>query len=576
NLFAGHILNNETGTLQADRQIECFDIELYNTTTGRLSENLWLALEENVSDMSVVSVTNVTSASNLPLMAYADGTWVEVASSLAGASFIELEICVEYDDCNTNTMTIRQGWDCAGYPTDPNSSVCPSYETTEVLRIVPQIAAVQGDFISQPSIPADLCTTLQYDIRVNSSQAANLIDPRADITLPDGMTLVGNVEIEYPVLSGNFEVASPTVTGNSFLVNISDHSLVNDSLLGTANADPVIYTSGEDRQARIRFSVDTDCDFISGDIIRFRPFGEQPCGSTADGSGDTFRSSKLRISSASPEYDAIFSINIASSNTITDCGLDTVSVSVTLADAFPTDGLDGTSGSQDSILVRLPSSLVYETGSLTCTSLPLGSCPMLDGTNSTSDSLLLVIPAGITIPDAGAANISFQFAVSALEGINCVVTDSILIEAFAAYDLVTCPSVPGTMTCPTVTASIGDGFTEYTITKPEIIVNAFDVACEPSGTFNYSGQLQIDAGVLADGVSLEAEIYCLDANGDPVGGPIETFDFGLGQMSTGETYDFSGTFGGCDASNGVQLVVARNTDSGDFQCICAEVSANTS
>jgi hypothetical protein len=65
-----------------------------------------------------------------------------------------------------------------------------------------------AQFASQPLPNAPLCQPLVYNFSMLSTLAADLRNPRLQVTIPTGRTLT-TVRIEYPSNSGSYQTVTP-------------------------------------------------------------------------------------------------------------------------------------------------------------------------------------------------------------------------------------------------------------------------------------------------------------------------------------------------------------------------------
>jgi len=562
-----HRLTNLTGAINGTKRVECFQVEVENTTADRESRFVWLAMEDNLSPMDIVSVKDITSGGpvSLPLLTYANGKWVKLATSMPGNSARLVEICVTYNECISNSMVVRQSWDCPAYPANPLLATCATQTIT--LNIYPRLSAIQGNFIATSPLPANMCELFVYDILVNSSQQADLLDPKARVILPAGMALEGNVQIEYPDNSGNFQNATPAINGQVVEVDLTDHPALNDTLPGTLNANLVAYPGGEDRRARVRFSVKTTCDFFSGDRVVYQPFAQSSCNGQAQGSGALFLSPRIRIVGAEPTYEGTFSINVGTNGVIEGCDPRRVFVSLQLSDLVAADGLPAATGSADTVFLSLPSVMDYVPSSFTCTTVPGANCPIFLGETIASDGrrvLKFKLPPNLMIPNGGVATLAFHFDLQPQQDIACTVNDKITGRIIAVYNDIFCPTTG--MNCPVVRALAGEGETPVVLKKMELDLESFSIACNDLGQLQYTTRIRVKNTALAAGQSIEVEYYCLDAQG-LVTTLIEIRTL-TGPLAIGSLVTHTGSFAGCDPQNGVLVSIPLVKADGQFQCHC--------
>ncbi len=564
-----HTLTNLTGTINGTKKIECFQVEVKNVTAGRESGYVWLALEDNLSPMDVVSVKYLGNP--LPLISYSNGKWVKLANSLPGGASILLDVCVKYTNCSDNVMTLKQGWDCIAYPSNPTTYPCQVTQTT--LRILPSMARVQGDFLATSPLPAMMCEDFVFNFRMNSSQKADLFNPAVKVTLPPNMALQGNtVDIEYPINSGIWQTVLPLIAGQVITVDLTAHTGINDTLPGTINADVVNFPLGQDRQAAVRFTVRTNCNYFSGDRISFQPMGNAACGGPAEGSGASFLSPRIRIFGAEPTYEGTFSINLGSPDNLYGCYAQKLDVTVQLADINAMDNLPASTGSADTIFLTLPSILDVVPGSFVCTTFPATNCPVFWGQTIDGNGrrvLKFSLPPNIPIPNGGVVPLIFSVMVQPQQQVACTVNDKITGSIIAVYNNIICPNPPPGSVCAKVQALAGGGETAVVIKKMELALEGFFIACSLNGQIQYTANIRVKNLPLAADSSFVVEIYCLDGLGQPLF-LVETKTI-TGFKAVGSLTTITGSFAGCDPQNGVMIKIPLQTAAGDFQCHCAPI-----
>jgi len=566
-------LTNLSGTQYGYDAIECYQVKIQNNSNDRPAGYVWLALEDNLSPMDVVSVRNTSTNTLLPLLSYANGKWVKIATSYPGGTSTTLEVCVRYTNCSNNQMRLIQGWDCNAYPTNPTTYTCGVKEA--FLRLIPAIADIQGNFTATSPLPATMCEDFVFNMLVNSSQVADLYQPRVRVTLPNGMTLNGPVQIEYPLNSGNWQNATPTISGQAIEVNLTNHTGIKDTLPGTVHANVATYTGGEDRQADVRFKVKTSCDFLAGDKIKFEPFAKSACGANVPGNGATFLSPRIRIAGADPTYEGTFNFNIGGGNVFEGCYEKTMTVNVQLADVNTMDGLPATTGTADTIELYLPKWVDYVPGTYVCSTFPTANCANFISTQVLADGrrlLKFALPSSISIPNGGSAPIVFKVNLQVQQNISCSINENITGRVIAVYTNIYCAATM--MNCPKVIALAGEGSMPIVFKKLKASFESVNIACNSLGGFNYTTKVKIDVLPLKADSFLVVEYHCLDALGVPFAAPIE-LDTIFGPKAIGSVVTLTGSFTGCDPMNGVRVTLPYNTAAGDNQCVCMPLEYNS-
>ena len=260
------------------------------------------------------------------------------------------EIIATQNSCIQDSLMVLVGWDCSSYPADLASYLC-TLDTTFLKVINPQSAlqvAVLRDTTSATVDSVDMCTPITYEMEFTSSQSSVVMDVLATIpSLPLGLSFTnGSVEYEYPSGSGYQVGVDPTVSGTALQFDISNYTpgLNAEGLLGTVDADSV-----GDRKVKVRFTVETDCDFISGDAFNLQISAERPCGDPLPNINYTVAPILVKGTGAAPYITQM----ILNSDVITGCGdKNPYFYNVRIRNFGP-----GVTNTNDSILIRLPAGI---------------------------------------------------------------------------------------------------------------------------------------------------------------------------------------------------------------------------
>lgn len=558
-------VTNLTGTQTADQRIECFDFNLrligVGASTVVNSPFTYIYFPGGGANFTVTSFENTITNVSYPILDVAGGQWVQLGTLQnpvgSGTSF-PFSICASYASCTNPDIQYTVSWGCDGYPTDPAISGCSSVSGFFDLTPVP--SGIQAQFISQPTPPVALCDPLVYDFNTLSTLAADLVDPRLDITIPTGMTL-STVEIEYPYNSGNFETVTPSGTTGTITIPYGLHSAVRDSLPGVNFA-----IMPDLRTGRMRLSFQTDCDFTSGDRLLIAARGNEPCGAPAQGDNTLVYSDPIDIAGVTQNYVTLVNnLNIGPDNIIT-CENRTVSMDMVIINtsAFPVT-LDPT---QDSVKIDLPAGIQYVAGSYNCTS---GSnCFLSPIVHGSTLNLTFPVPSGVTIPASSSITVSFSIQINALIDEGCDVPGGLTISMVRSFLGVGCASEPSGV-CPNPVKFITGSSTVEIMPQKANITNLEAIVCRTSANnYTYDGSFRIDAGQVPAGQDLLVEIFCL-SGGSPAGAPVATQTIsGALNMGSG-AIPISGSFTTTCGDEAFRVRIAPVSAAGNQQCACAEV-----
>ncbi|MCP4441701.1 MAG: T9SS type A sorting domain-containing protein [Aureispira sp.] len=416
------------------------------------------------------------------------------------------EIVATQNSCIQDSLMVLVGWDCTDYPTDLATYSC-TLDTAFLKVINPESAlqvAVLRDTTSTTVDSIEMCTPITYEMEFTSSQSSVVMDVLATIpSLPSGLTFeLGSVEYEYPAGSGFQLGVDPTAIGPALQFDISNYtpSLNTEGLLGTVDADSV-----GDRKIKVRFRVETDCDFISGDAFNVQISAERPCGDPLPNINYTVAPILVKGTGVTP-YITQMTLN---SDVITACGdKNPYFYNVQIVNFGP-----GVTSANDSILIRLPAGIVmhsYDPTNPSFNNAPTGQPTVTTSASGTELSWPMV--AGV----AAAGNITFSIRIDAEDVDNiCGAHDPEVLSLISSS--VFC--VASATTCNTSTPS-GRGTSTVIVDRPRLFVG-IDTMSSSNNQYDASNNAIILAGHINNtgiavpaGDTLTVEFFCdNDASG---------------------------------------------------------------
>lgn len=353
-------VQNNTGVVQGIKTQQYWDVQV-NSTGTTTAPYLWLALEKAAASGIIIDSV-VLKPSNVVMTPNNYGSanqWFKVsAAGLTSGSSQQARVYFKYNNCTADSILLRSGWNCTGYPSpDPLTGyACTAAQT--YLKVIPQPSQVQLSVARQPGggSSINLCSADSALLIVNSAQAANLVNPYVLFYPPAGVTMASTIQVEYPLGSGNYQNAAITsVAGGGYKIDLTAHTAIGtNGMLGTASANPSFTPLGGDRQAKIKLDFTTGCGFSSGSSFAFSAYGNMPCGAPATGNGITATTAPLNINGVTVSGSAGVNIDFGST-TSASCG---TSVPVALT-TTPTSA--GTSAG-DTMVYTLPIGLAYAGG----------------------------------------------------------------------------------------------------------------------------------------------------------------------------------------------------------------------
>ena len=244
------------------------------------ANNNWLAFESASSGIRVTDVTDITNLPvtiPVPINPYGPGkAWAELGSFGGNACHI-YRIRAVYTSCSYDSLKVRNGYNCAGYPMNPELGYPPSgyqcVENDDYLYLDPKQVSLNL-LITSPSNPVNLCDTLVYESQVTNSQLSTARNLKFTVTLPPGSIIVpGLSQFRFPYTTGTYlSINDPVNTpagSNKWVFDISNDPHGITQLKGADSIPKNGY--------KIRFRLQTDCNYISGTSLTFEASAANSC-----------------------------------------------------------------------------------------------------------------------------------------------------------------------------------------------------------------------------------------------------------------------------------------------------------
>lgn len=525
-------------------------IQVQNTSSTSDATYSWLAFANTSGNILVTDVVDQDGGGGS--LSVSNGIYQ--LGTISKSNDNEYVISATYSDCSLDTLYVYTGWNCDGYPSGIGDYSCEL--DTFLLRVDPKPSSAQITILSSPSSPASLCTDLSYEIQVSSTQMANVENIVLDIYHPTaGIGLVaGTAQIAYPANASYNSIAAPDSISGGFRFTMADYhaDLASNGLEGLGGSDV------NNRSLKIKFDIQTNCDFSSGDIIYLNLSGNRPCGGSVSAQQS---SDALQISGVTAPYSTNISI---SADSVIGCDQRS-NVRVSL---YP---VGGTTSSSDKIQVSIPEGMRYEGNFSDIYQAPSDSVPGSTSLGSLGTELSWDMPGGIASGDS----IIFEFALSTDTSTGCSNSVKYISVSTSYQATVSC----GGSNCPDYFGSSGNSATYLTLSKPDLSVDYLAHNSSISGSNrNYTIQTNLlNSGSALDGSdSTTVEYYCdTDSSGTLTGGDVYIGTFKdkiiIGQSSQYSfTHSLSTPVASCDAEKPL-LAIIRTVPaylSNSSQCLC--------
>lgn len=536
-----------------------------NNSNAVAANNSFFHLSSSVGGLTILDVRNLST--NLIITPNPSSGLYELGD-LPISSNTVFEVRAVQNACLQDSLMILAGWNCGSYPADINSYPCV-LDTAFVKVVNPssalQIAIVRDTAMADPD-SVDICIPVTYEMEFTSAQGSVVSNIQATVpSFPTGLTFVpGSVTYEYPIGNTAQAAPDPTVVGTAHTFDISNYSsnLSSEGLLGTIDADSI-----GDRKIKVRFQVQTDCDFISGDAFNIDISSSRPCGDPLPDVTYTVAPILIKGTDATPYVTQIR----IQSDVIEACGdKHPYFYRVSITNLGPSN-----TRAIDSILLRLPAGILYQ--SYDPSNPAFHNAPNVQPNVSLvagSYNLSWGMPANITPGD------SLVFAVRIdAEDIPSVCANNTTEGLSLINTSIFCAST-GT-NCTTSTPS-GRNTANVPVNRPDLTVTM-----DPNQSYNFRtasnqnaislvGSINNTGNNVMAGDSLTVEFFCDDdGSGDfSVGDTyIGFYQMDLG-LATGASHPFTwvDTFANalCDINNGQNVVanVRSRPLNNPRQCAC--------
>ena len=260
-------------------------LAITNTNAGSETiPNMWVAIE--VPNNNIVP-TLWEGATQIPLISYGAGKfWAQVGNVTTTVRNFEIR-SNNFTVCGTDNFTVKTGWDCTGYPVDPqqgytNQGNVTPYSQNLAFRLTTQNPSITttSSVNASGTDTFDICNNIDESLTVTNGANGYAFEIEPTITLPVGMSFVnGSFKLTYGGTDYTINSADVTlVSGTTYKVNIynSGAPFVSTGLPGTSSTDPKSFVLG--------YKVSTICtaagngNYTSGSRINYSVNAESGCG----------------------------------------------------------------------------------------------------------------------------------------------------------------------------------------------------------------------------------------------------------------------------------------------------------
>lgn len=362
---ANYVLLGDTAT---------WTVQHCNTSFESDAGLTWLAVEDPTSTIDVVSMEDVTDPNNpiqldvqdygttgINSFAFTDGllraNGVNAFDEIC--NIIRIKAIVKR--CENVNFTARTGWNCTDYAADWNPELYPPCDDVlQGLALTFEDPFLDANVVDQPATNPNICTTSTITVLLKNIDRGAAYDVKTQLILPlQGATFIPNsVEVAYPS-SADFipAVADPNFLENTLQGQVFEYesfeflnTFLDDNGLPGFNVD----NPSDSNEVRIRYSYQTDCEFISGGLSYYNFQGLKGCGDLSNfEAGESF---PLIINGTEPDLSKLFQVNFSANSVLNPNSLSTIQIDITNLTTTPTN-------ESDYVKLSLPTGFVYQPGS---------------------------------------------------------------------------------------------------------------------------------------------------------------------------------------------------------------------
>ncbi len=238
------------------------------------ASSVWLAKNNTPSGVTITSIYKLSGpggSTTTPVNPDANGIYKLGNFAQTSAYY---RVSANYTSCVKDSLSLAYWYDCSssGYP---GSVTAQPYRQDVDMYVQPQQPSLQLSIVDQPAAaPHNSCDQLDYTVEVLNAGSGNANSPNVVIYLPSSGGLsysAGTFKLEYPSGSNNY-------------VNVPDANVTVSSSSITLNVPSSYYaTLTTNQKFKVKYGLNTSCNFTSGQAIRFGASSVSPCGVVSNG-----------------------------------------------------------------------------------------------------------------------------------------------------------------------------------------------------------------------------------------------------------------------------------------------------
>lgn len=244
-----------------------WEVKVRNTSGNTDASHAWIHLKAPSGDLAILSVRDADTGIGL----VSNSDYFEIGT-LKRNKTKNIQITASYSACNVDRVWAYTGYECSGYPSSFSAFKC-NYSQME-LRVEPKPAELQS-IISGTTVGDQCSRTIEVTTEVASVKLASADQVKVSIALPTNNSLgyvSGSSEMKYPLGDDFSVIADPVLNGGNleYVINDINAAIASRALPGVLDLDS--------NKFQLRFQLDLENNFRTGDFVRVMVDGEEICG----------------------------------------------------------------------------------------------------------------------------------------------------------------------------------------------------------------------------------------------------------------------------------------------------------
>ncbi|MBX2923047.1 MAG: gliding motility-associated C-terminal domain-containing protein [Chitinophagaceae bacterium] len=458
-------------TITTNTNTVSWDVQLSNATIAT-AKNVWIAKDIDPGGVTITSIQRLSGPAGTVVATIApSGGGIYQLGNFAQVSNY-YRINATYTNCIKDSITMAYGFDCSssGYP---SSITAAASKKTIGLYVIPQQAALQLGIISQPDplITHNFCDVLDYTLEAYNAGPGSVSNNKITVQLPaaGGLSYIpGSLYFEFPAGSGSY-------------ISLHDSCVATSGTQLICSIPAAILAKLDAMQGfRLRIGLEANCNFASGQTVRFTPSGTTPCGQTT--SGITQQSEKIQMAGV-PANTNLYGITSAADTAAQAC-VPTGEIAAQYRFKIVNQGPLPTSSS-DIFSIELPSPWELDTTSVTYLHNPNGAVYWQSSGSVFYFKTGVGVVAGDSVVLTATLRVKAPQAATVPTGLTPLITENaiVLYSGFCSSTGLSCPSSQVIVSSNQTTA--------IPVASPAYSIKAFSIQQNTSKDTGLIGTLRI-------------------------------------------------------------------------------------